>query len=197
MKKKISISTFLLLTVLSSSCNKKNSDTENKVKKEETVSENKTITSFQFVNSIKKDMFFLDENLNKGIEISDFLIETYSYISSYNSCTLYCTPYDKKTNTYVYTYGYEKNDTKSLNGNNLNKLMLSSPSFVAHLKNPRDLKKLKMFDPNKTYVTTRNDVDNTNEPVDSKIIDLVTIKGILIKDPKGILVIEDAEIINQ
>lgn len=196
MKKKISISTFLLLTLLSSSCNKKNSDAENKVKNEETVSKNKTITSFQFVNSIKKDMFFLDENLNKEIEISDFLIETYSYISSYNSCTLYCTPYDKKTNTYTYLYGFEEKDSKSLNGKTLNKLQLTSKEIVASLKDPKDLKKLKMFNPGETYLTTKSS-ESTNGPFDSKIVDLVTLKGILILDPKGMLVIKDAEIITQ
>lgn len=177
MNKFLKPTAFTLLIVLLFSCSNRNmnpvnipeeaADTE--VKNEEI----KTMTSFEFIDSYNKDVFFSDDNLDKEIEITDFLIEGYKYNQRESTSMLYCTPYDKSTSTSPCYNSVQEMATKTLNGKPIKMILMDKGyDIVVYLSNPKDLKKLKIFNPSEEFASTNKRI----YPEISEIQDLKNIK---------------------
>jgi len=146
---------------------------EESVENQDVKEEAKTMNSFEFMTSYNKDVFFADDNLDKEFKITDFLVEGYNYNRNQNTCLLYCTPYNKETNTSAcYTQVGEK-AVKTLNGKSIKQFYFEKGyDIVVYLNNPKDIKKLKIFNPSEEFVSTTIRI----YPEISKIQDLKDIK---------------------
>ena len=80
----------------------------------------------------------------------------------------------------------------SLNGNNINQVVVkNSHDYLIYLKNPKDLKKLKLFIPSEDFKSVGDLFGKYN-----KFTDLVNIKGEFIGIKDEYTVFKNAEILN-
>ncbi|ENA1795449.1 hypothetical protein ABF176_002292 [Flavobacterium psychrophilum] len=152
MNKFLKLTAFSLLTTITLSCNNKNINSENNISNDTQKEEIKTLSSFKFINSYSKDVFFADDNLDKEFKITDVLVEGYDYNPRKKTCILYCTPFDKETYTSTCETTIAEKFIKSLNGKKIKQLYLDKGyKMIVYLNNPKDLKKLKVFKSDKEY----------------------------------------------
>lgn len=186
-----------IMTIFSCSNRNMNSENDNSFIENDSIGnkqeEIKSMTSFEFIDSYNKDVFFSDDNLDKEIEITDFLIEGYKYNQGESTCKLYCTPYDKATSTSPCYNDVQEMANKTLNGKPI-KLILMDKGYdiVVYLSNPKDLKKLKIFNPSEEFVSTTTRI----YPEISEIKDLKKIRCTYKGVEQTALVFVDGEILD-
>jgi hypothetical protein len=191
MKTRLLFLSFILIC----SCNKsKENNEDGKVLKINEPERVKSYTSFQFTDSLSKDILFTKKNINNEFEIKNFLVTYYKYDKNESTCVLNCIPFDIESNTFSTPYISEiGTDTKVwfLNGDKIKPICIkNSYDYLIYLSDEKDLKKLKMFIPNEDYnsVLSSGNLDKYN------YTDVVSIKGEFLGIDRNFYIIGNAEI---
>lgn len=149
------------------------------VKADETLSFN----AYTFAENLKNDSFFESDNTDKEIELKD--VGVTSYIISGNEVTLSGVFYDQERNLAIPRYNNrpqgrafvsEYFDKLEINYNEEFKRTYSAALRI-ELKNPKDVKKLKMYIASEPTRNFEYKVEGTADEYRSGFVDLVTIKG--------------------
>ena len=199
MKQILKTITIILLFSILNSCKKGNADSENIVLEKEMENKKKneeilTLNSFNFYSSFCEDIFFIEDNKDKRMKVTDFLIEGYVYNKNDSSCYIYCTPYNKETNTLISDSPRKAEGNITLNGKPLKKKFLGkSYSIIVYLDNPKDLRKLEIFNPSEeaAFSTTRDGLI-----YEAEIKDIKSIKGTFTGIENTLLAFRNGEILD-
>lgn len=165
-------------------------------------------SSYNFAEKLKNDNFFNSENTNKTIEINGIGVTSYLIVN--NKVTLYGIFYDKEKNIAIPRYNNnppnssfvtEYYDKLEMKYDEKYKKTYSAVITII-LKDPKLVKKLKMYLPNETSRSYEYQINTGNEPqYRSGFIDLITVKGTFKGEsdaseyPDKVYEITDAEII--
>lgn len=194
---KLLFSTLVIISILSCD-NKKTKDEKNEVTKEiDSTSEQLTKTaknsksevnlsfqSYDFAENLKNDSFFESDNTDKMIQLKNVGIT--SYFISGNEVTLSGIFYNKEKNLAIPRYNNnppgrafvsEYFDQLEIKYDEKYKTTYSATLRIS-LKNPKDVKKLKMYLANEPVLNYEYKVSGTLDEYRSGFIDLINIEGI-------------------
>lgn len=160
-------------------------DTTNvQVDKEEKESQNSlNYESYLFAENLKNDSFFESDNTNKMVELKNVGIS--GYIINGNEVILNGIFYDKEHNKAIprlnnnppgRSFVSEYFDKKVIGYDEKYKSTYSAVLSIT-LKNAKDLKKLKMYNPSEPVLNYEYTVEGTIDEFRSGFVDLVNIKG--------------------
>lgn len=188
----------------------KNNQESIKANNNQEIVESKTNLSFDsytFAENLKNDNFFESDNIGKVIELKDVGIK--SYIISDNEVTLGGVFYNKQKNMAIPYHNYPPGggafipiyyDKLEIKYNEEYKRAYSA-GLIITLRDPKSVKKLKMYLANEPILNYEYQIDGGIEPeYRSGFIDLVNIKGtfkgysVASSYPDKIYEIENAEI---
>jgi hypothetical protein len=182
---------FLILSVLIISCNKHQND---EIRPVSSNSENSKINSFQFHDSIVKNIYFSNENFNKDFIVTDLLVSYYKYDSEKMEAYIYCLPYNPTENKFLVGNPIKAKDIlTTLNGKKMNQFVYDdyekdSHPFLIYLENPKDLKRLKIFDSSENYSGIPSDFKKEDYR------DLITISGQFAEVKDGYIIFNKSKI---
>jgi hypothetical protein len=162
-----------------------NNQKSNKVDTENTVkpNDNLSFNAYTFAENLKNDSFFESDNTDKTIELKNVGIT--SYFISGNEVTLCGIFYDKEKNQAIPRYNNnppgrsfvsEYFDKLEMKYNEDYKRTYSAVLSII-LKNPKDVKKLKMYIASEPTRNFEYQVEGTADEFRSGFIDLLNIKG--------------------
>lgn len=140
--------------------------------------------SYDFAENLKNDSFFESDNVDKTIELKNVGITSYFIYG--NEVTLSGIFYDRERNLAIPRYNNnppgrafvtEYFGKQEMGYDEKYKTTYSATLYIS-LKNPKDVKKLKMYIESESTQNYEYKVDGTADEYRSGFIDLVNIKGI-------------------
>ncbi|MBB4804189.1 hypothetical protein HNP37_004275 [Flavobacterium nitrogenifigens] len=152
-------------------------------KEERELQSNLNYESYLFAENLKNDSFFESDNTNKVVELKNVGIS--GYIINGNEVILNGIFYDKEHNKAIprlnnnpsgRSFVSEYFDKKEIGYDEKYKSTYSAVLFIT-LKNARDVKKLKMYNPSEPVLNYEYKVEGTIDEFRSGFVDLVNIKG--------------------
>lgn len=162
--------------------------------------------SYQFAENLKNDSFFESDNMNKEVELKNVGIT--GYIINGNEVIMNGIFYDPIGNKAIPRFNNnppgrsfvsEYFDKKEIDYDEKYKSTYSATLYIL-LKNPRDVKKLKMYNAAEPVLNFEYKVDGTLDEFRSGFIDLVNVKGKFVglsaasNYPNKVYEIRDAEL---
>lgn len=170
----------------------KNTSNEEKAK----IEEMQTINSVEFLKNLSSDNFFVKDNINKTFFITDLLVTEYQLDNDGNSAKLLAYSYDPKIKKHLRASLYGNVEfIPILNGKEISTIKNSDITndeyhqYIIYLKDPKQLKLLKMYNPKRISVETLKDSKRWTNEISShdtgyahyEIRDLINIKGVFTK----------------
>lgn len=190
------LSTLIIISILSCENKKSNDEKKDSAKQKDSTSVQQTSTtenekpnvslsfeSYNFAENLKNDSFFESDNVDKTIELKNVGIT--SYFISGNEVTLSGVFFNSDKNLAIprpnnnppgRSFVTEYFGKKEIGYDEKYKTTYSATLYIV-LKNPKDVKKLKMYLASEPAMSYEYKVDGTLDEYRSGFVDLVSIKG--------------------